>query len=328
MNQPPGGGYPPGPPYPGQPAYPQQGQPQPAAPNPLKGTQMMPGAPALPPNAPQQQGGYGQPQQGYGQPPQQQGYGQPQQQAYGQPPQQQGYGQPQQGYGQPQQPQGYGQPPQQQGYGQPQQGYGQPQQGYDPQQPQGYGQPQQGYAPPPQQQGYGQPQQGYPQQGYAQAPGGYGAPAPAQQQGVAAPPAAPAQQQSAGGLGIGLGAMGPGGMPRIKISTGQYSPQKLMSAVISGQGFDSPRKMGGVMVAAAVALSIVNTVLTFLIHRYYPYFYALGAIFFWSGLWLLITGQPHVTTDGSKAPMWSRIGLAVCFALGALGAAGTILTSL
>ena len=54
MNQPPGGGYPPGPQYPGQPGFPPQGAPQqpqvgqPGAAKPFQGTQLMPGAPALP----------------------------------------------------------------------------------------------------------------------------------------------------------------------------------------------------------------------------------------------------------------------------------------
>ena len=100
-------------------------------------------------NAFNNQQGYG--NQGYNQQPQQNPYGQPQQNGFGQQgyPQQNPYGQPQQGYQQ------QGQP--QQGY--PQQAY--QQQGY-PQQQNPYGQPQQGY---PQQQGYGQPQQGY-NQGY------------------------------------------------------------------------------------------------------------------------------------------------------------------
>ena len=111
MNQPPG--YPPGGP-----------------PKPFGGTQLMPGAPAMPPQQQPQQPPFGQPPgQPYGAPPAQAppGYGQP-------PPGQPGYGQPPPGqpaYGQP--PPGqpaYGQPPPgQPAYGQPPPGqpaYGQP----------------------------------------------------------------------------------------------------------------------------------------------------------------------------------------------------------
>jgi hypothetical protein len=330
MNQPPGGGYPPGPPYPGQPGYPQQGYPQQqgyppqgqqppqAQPNKgLHGTQVM-GDGGLSPEVQaqiaaaraaqqaQQQGGQPPPQQ-YGQQPQQ-GYPPPQQ--YAQPPQQ---------YGQPPQP--YGQPPQQQGYAAtaPQQAYAQPPQGYGQQQPpQGYGQqpPPQGYGgAPPGQQGYGAPMQG---QGFP------GAPMQAPQQGYGGMPpqgAPPPQQQGGGGMKFGLGPIGPGGMPRISIDHGDYSPKKLMTAVTTGQGFNAPRKMGAVMFAAAIAFAVLNFLLVLVLHRYYPYFNQLGSIFGWTGLWLLITGQPKATADGSPAPMWTRIGLAVCFAFGVLSAA-------
>jgi hypothetical protein len=53
-----------------------------------------------------------------------------------------------------------------------------------------------------------------------------------------------------------------------------------------------------------------------LAHFYYPYLYSIGAIFWWGGLWLLITGQPRKSADGSKAPMWARAGLGVCMFIG------------
>ena len=291
MNQPPGGGYPPGPRNPGQPGapqqgYPQQGQPPQVAHHPLKGTQMMPGAPTLP---------TAQPQPGYGQP-QQQGYGQPQQQGYGQP-QQQGYGQPQQqGYGQPQQP-GYG-PPQQPGYDPPQQpGYGQPQQ-------QGYGQPPEAYG-----QQYGQAAQGpVPQQGYAQAPGGMApydpnrAPVP--------PPAAPTT-----GPKIGLGSLDAHGMPRIKVDVGDFHPKQLVAAIVTGTGFHDPRKMGVVMVAIAAGFFVINAVLL-VIHFYFPYLFWLGGLLLTGGGFMAITNQPKALPDGSKVPMWTRAGLGVALFFG------------
>lgn len=284
MNQPPG--YPPGgPPYPGAPgAFPQQGQ------------------------APQ------------GQPPQQPGHGlqgtqlmanapinvaqfeaqaraqaaaqQQQQQQYAQPP-----GGPPQGYGPPPgapPPPQYGQPPPQQAYGQPPaQPYGQAPAGYGQAQPQApYGQPQ---AP------YGQPA-GYP-----------GAPAYGQ------PGTAPQQQ----GMQLGIGGFGPGGIPRINFSGGDFSPTKIVNVIAKGDGYENPRKMGALFIGAALAFYVVNTVLIFALHLYYPYFYSLGAIIWWAGWWLLIFGQPRKTTDGSPSAMWGRIGLAVCLAFGLLSALGT-----
>jgi hypothetical protein len=303
---------------------------------------MMPGAPGLSPELQaklaaaqaQQQG-----QQGYGQP-QPPPYGQPPQQGYGQPPQ--GYGQPQDPYGQ-QAPQGY--PPQQQGYGQPQDPYGQqmPQQGYGQQPPmQGYGQqpmqPQQGYGQQPGQPPYGQQPQAYGQQapgGYPQAPQGYGQPQqpygapgaaspgyPQQPPGAApgAPPQNPPPAQG-GGLAmpsIGLGAVGPHGMPRIKFGEGDFAPKRMVAAVTAGSGFEAPRRMGLIMVVLAVGLMIVNSVLIFVLHLYYPYFYSIGAIFFWAGLFMAITGQPKTIADGTKTPMWTRVGLAAALVFGLL----------
>ena len=283
MNQPPG--HPPGgPPYPGAPgAFPQQGQ------------------------APQ------------GQPPQRPGHGaqgtqlmvnapvnvaqfeaqaraqaaaaaaaqQQQQQQYGPPP-----GGPPQGYGAPPGvPPQYGQPPPQPSYGQPPPG-------------QPYGQ-----APA----GYGQAQ---PQAPYGQAPGYPGAPGYGQ---AGAPP----QQQGMQGPQLGIGGFGPGGIPRIHFSGGDFSPTKIVNVLVKGDGYENPRKMGALFIGAALAFYIVNTVLIFALHLYYPYFYSLGAIIWWAGWWLLIFGQPRKTPDGSPAAMWGRVGLAACLAFGLLSALGT-----
>ncbi len=329
MNQPPGGnGFPPGP----KPSF---GQ-----------TQLMPGSAYGPPGQP----GFGQPQPGQpGQPGAPAFGGQPQ---FGQPaPQQPGFGgQPGfdpnagQGYGQPQgQPGGYGAPgmPQQQGYGgQPgfdpnagQQGYGQPAApgfgaqagmagmpgaapqpgygapgGYDPNAGQ-YGQPQgqPGYGGQPGMPG-GQPgmpggQPGYP----GQAPG-----MPGGQPGYGAPPAGGQGNMQVGFGGVSFQAPTIGG---VNLGGGDFSKDALLSAVVQGNGFESPRKVGGAMFGLGFLFFIINTVLI-VAHFYYPYLYSLGAIFWWGGLWLLITGQPRKNPDGSKAPMWARAGLGVCLFIG------------
>jgi hypothetical protein len=234
---------------------------------------------------------------------------QQQQQQYGQPPggSPPGYGAP------PGAPPQYGQPPQQ-SYGQPPQSpYGQPpQQAYGQQPPaQAYGQAPPAYGQPAPQAAFGQPQAPYGQPpGYAGAPG-YGQPgAPQPQPGMQAPQ-------------IGIGGFGPGGIPRINFSGGDFSPTKIVNVIVKGDGYESPRRMGALFIGAAMAFYIVNTVLIFALHLYYPYFYSLGAIIWWAGWWLLIFGQPRKTTDGSPSAMWGRIGLAVCLAFGALSALGT-----
>lgn len=299
MNQPPG--YPPGgPQYPGAPGgypppqQPQQGQPAPGQPGQpgggVAGTVLMANAPvnvaqfaaqAQAHAAAQQQQQYGQPPPGNLPP----GYGVPQQQP------QQGYGapQPQQGYGQPQAP--YGQPQQQQGYGQPQAPYGQPPgapYGAPPGAPPGM----QGAAP------YGQP-------------GGYpGAPPYGQ------PGGPPPQQQ--GNMGFGIAGIGPGGIPRISVRTGDYHPNKLFKAVVSGEGYEKPRMFGITLLALSIAFGVVNGILIFVLHLYYPYLYILAGPLWWAGWWMLIFGHPKATADGSPAPMWGRIGLGVCLAFGLL----------
>lgn len=247
--------------------------------------------PGYPPGGPPYPGQPGYPQQAQPQQ-QQQGYGQPNQ--YGQPQQQQAYGQPP-----PQQQQGYGQPPP--GYGQPPPGYGQqPPPGYGQQSPPGYGQPPQG-AP------YGAPPGGYPQQ-----PGAY-----PQQGGMQQPPPGQPQQQGGmGGMGIGLGGIGVGGIPRIKVSVGDYHPNKLWSAIISGEGFAKPRMFGLVMLGIAIVFAIVNAVLIFALHLYYPYLYIIAGPLWWGAWWMIIFGQPRLTTDGSKSALWGRIGLGACLAAG------------
>lgn len=240
--------------------------------------------------------------------------------AYGQPgaPQQPGYGQPQQpGFpGQPQQPGFGGQPgfdPNAGGYGQPQQpGYGQ-QPGFDPNAG-GYGQ-QPGMQP-----GFGQPQQpGFGQQPGAM-PGGYGQPQqpgmPGAQPGYGAPPQQPAGGQGNMQIGIGGVSFQAPTIGGVNLGGSDFSKDALMAAVVQGKGFESPRKVGGAMVGLGMLFAILNSILIFVLHLYYPYLYTIGAIFWWGGLWLVVTGQPKRSADGSPAPMWARAGLGACLVIG------------
>ena len=274
--------------------------------------QQYPGGAGSPPGAPWQPGQPGYPQQPMQQPGAPQQYGQPAPQQYGQPaPQQYGQPAPQQ-YGQPA-PQQYGQPaPQQYGQPAPQQ-YGQPA-------PQQYGQPapQQYGQPAPQQ--YGAPQPGMPPQ---VAPAPFGAPAAAPQPYGAPQPGMPPQPYGAPQPGFGA----PGAAPQVQAPNpvasqagilADLSPDALSAAVFGGKGFHNPRLMGVAMIGLAIVCVIANTAMVFALHRFYPYLYSLAAIIGWGGAWLLVTGQPGVSKDGSPPPIWGRIGLGGAMAIGLL----------
>lgn len=115
-------------------------------------------------------------------------------------------------------------------------------------------------------------------------------------------------------FGVGLG---PGGV-RIGAGGGDFSPGKLIGVITTGQGFEKPRLMGGLMLGLAVLFIGGNTALVLVLHRYYPYLYSLAAIFWWTGLWLVITGQPRAQPDGKAAPIWSRAGMGVALVIGVL----------
>jgi hypothetical protein len=137
----------------------------------------------------------------------------------------------------------------------------------------------------------------------------------------APPPGQPAplpQQGGGGGMSFGMGGIGPGGIPRIKVGVGDYHPNKLFGAVVKGEGYASPRMFGLVMLGISIAFTIINFVLIFVLHLYYPYLYILSGPLGWAGLWMLITGQPKATQDGSPVAMWGRIGLGACLVIGML----------
>ena len=76
--------------------------------------------------------------------------------------------------------------------------------------------------------------------------------------------------------------------------------------------------------ALGFVLWIVNTIIVAVTNIYFPYLFAIGAIFWWGGLWLLITGAPKRNPDGSPAPMWARAGLGVCLFLGLMSGISAI----
>ena len=125
-------------------------------------------------------------------------------------------------------------------------------------------------------------------------------------------------------MGFGIAGIGPGGIPRISIRTGDYHPNKLFKAVVSGEGYDKPRMFGLTLLALSIAFGVVNGILIFVLHLYYPYLYILAGPLWWAGWWMLIFGQPKTRPDGSPAAMWGRIGLAACLVFGLLSGLGMI----
>jgi hypothetical protein len=169
-----------------------------------------------------------------------------------------------------------------------------------------------------QQPGFGQ-QPGMPgaQPGFGAQPGMPGM--PGAQPGFGAPPqqpGAPAGGQGNMQIGIGGVSFQAPTIGGVNLGGSDFSKDALMRAVVQGQGFESPRKVGGAMVGLGMLFAIVNSVLIFGLHMYYPYLYTIGAIFWWGGLWLVVTGQPKKNPDGSQAPMWARAGLGACLVIG------------
>jgi hypothetical protein len=122
-------------------------------------------------------------------------------------------------------------------------------------------------------------------------------------------------------MSFGMGGIGPGGIPRIKVGVGDYHPNKLFNAVVKGEGYANPRMFGLVMLGISIAFAVINAVLIFVLHLYYPYLYILAGPLWWAAWWMIIFGQPRATQDGSPIPMWGRIGLGVCIVLGFLAGA-------
>src|SRR6185503_8394604 len=134
--------------------------------------------------------------------------------------------------------------------------------------------------------------------------------------------AAPPQGANLAGPTFGVG-MAPGGRVRVSMGGG-FHPMALVKAVVSGEGFEKPRMMGLGFVGLSTLFFIGNMILIFVANLYFPYFWALVPLFGFAGWWMVITGQPQTTPDGTPAPMWGRIGLAACLVLGLLGGIGMI----
>jgi hypothetical protein len=130
-------------------------------------------------------------------------------------------------------------------------------------------------------------------------------------------------QQGTPGLSVGVTGWS-GGMPRINVGTGDFSPSAMVAAVTTGQGFESPRKVGAAAFGISFLLGVVNLVIIFALRRYYPYLFFLAGPLGRGGLFLLITGEPQHRQDGSQAPGWARIGLGACLVIGLLAGIGSV----
>ena len=159
--------------------------------------------------------------------------------------------------------------------------------------------------------GMGQPGMGQPGMGQP----GMGQPGMGQP-GMGQPGMGQPGQEGATGPKMGFN-VGSGGV-RLNYQGGDFSVEAMKAAVFEGQGFAKPRFMGAAFLGLAVVFIAGNVALIKVLNRYYPYLYGLAAIFLVGGLWLAIIGQPAKSADGTPAPMWGRIGLGACLAVGLL----------
>lgn len=88
------------------------------------------------------------------------------------------------------------------------------------------------------------------------------------------------------------------------------SPGALVSAVTTGQGFQSPRTVAAASAGLGVLLAVANFVLIFVLNRYYPYLLGIAPTLILGGFFMLATGEPRTREDGQSTPMWTRAGLA------------------
>ncbi len=121
------------------------------------------------------------------------------------------------------------------------------------------------------------------------------------------------QGPSFGGIGIG-----PGGRPNISVGMGDFNIHAIQSALVSGEGFASPRKFGAMAAGLGFGIFILSEIVIYVLHIWFPYLYIISFPLFWGGIWMLILGQPQKQADGTKAPMWGRIVVGAVMILGLL----------
>jgi hypothetical protein len=87
--------------------------------------------------------------------------------------------------------------------------------------------------------------------------------------------------------------------------------RNVFFAVARGDGFHSPRGVGGLYFGFGVLLAIVNVALILASGRYIYYLTGLTPLFLFCGLFMLVTGEP--LERGYTAPKWARWGFGVAF---------------
>jgi hypothetical protein len=83
-----------------------------------------------------------------------------------------------------------------------------------------------------------------------------------------------------------------------------------------GAGLERPRVFGAFALAAAAVAILLNVATAALMNEVYLMPLALGGFIAPAGLWLLATGEPRDRGDGTRAPLWGRVGLGVALAAG------------
>jgi hypothetical protein len=104
----------------------------------------------------------------------------------------------------------------------------------------------------------------------------------------------------------------------VNVGMGGFHPNAIARSLINGDGFPEPRKFGLMAAALGFGILVIESILIFAVHIWFPWFYIIAFPLFWGGVWMLILGQPKAQPDGSKAPMWGRVVVGGVMVLGIL----------
>jgi hypothetical protein len=115
------------------------------------------------------------------------------------------------------------------------------------------------------------------------------------------------------------------GTVKGRFRAADLSPVSILSAVTMGEGFGRPRLSGLAYLGLSLGCFLIGLGmlasgrLAYVIVPFVP-------IFAICGTWLLVIGQPEAVPRPQKVPLWTRLGLGLCLAIG--GALGVVADAL
>ncbi len=105
------------------------------------------------------------------------------------------------------------------------------------------------------------------------------------------------------------------GTVKGRFRAADLSPVSILSAVVVGEGFGRPRLSGLAYLGLSLGCFLIgfgmltSGRLAYVIVPFVP-------IFAICGTWLLVVGQPEAVPRPQKVPLWARLGLGLCLAIG------------